>query len=328
MMFSNVEELKNSVDIVEYIGRYVELNYIGGEYKGLCPFHEENTPSLCINKEKNIWHCFGCNSGNDIIDFLRKYHNISFNRAVKKLCEDLGAELKETPSIIRQMKKYNRPESEKSIGHTYLIDGAMDEFPEDHHIKEWMEEGISYKVLCEHDVRYDSRKTQIVFPVFDEQEERKIIAIKSRTLCADWKEHGMPKYTLLGKMGKKDFMYWWKPNEKSIISSSECIIVEAEKSQMKLESYGINNVVAVGSHALSEFNERQILSAGIKNVVFGYDKDVTLEEIIRQTSILRHYTNCWYIKDVDGLIGAKDAPIDKGIEVWNRLYSNKIPIRS
>lgn len=324
MKFSDISELKKNIDIVDYIGKFVDLKFNGKEYVGLCPFHKEKTPSFYVNKEKNIFHCFGCGAGNDIIDFTMKINNMSFNNAVKYICEQYGAEISEKPTIIRQINRYiEKSESKKRDEKFYLLDNVMDEYPRNHNIEEWIAEGISYDVLCKHDVRYDSEKTKIVFPVFDEEEDRKIISLKVRTLLPDYKERKVPKYIYTNKIGRKDFLYWWKPNERFIKESSECILVEAEKSQMKLESYGVNNVVAVGSHAITDNCQRFLLKSGVKNIVFAYDKDVKIGEIMKQITILKHYCNCFILIDKYSLLGEKDSPIDRGIEVWNYLYDRK-----
>lgn len=327
--FDNLDELKNSINLVDYVQNCgVELKYSAGEYTGLCPFHHEDTPSFKINPEKNIWYCFGCGMGTDIFDFVQGFYNLSFSKAVQKLCQDLGVEIKETPSIIQQIRKYRNEEKEgTSSPHTYLLENVMDEFPNEHKIKEWIAEGVSEEVLTKHDVRYDVDREKIVFPIFDEKNDRKIIALKIRTLLPDYKERKLPKYTLLGKMGRKDFLYWWQPNLENIKKKSECIIVEGEKSQMILETWGYNNVVAVGSHFISDEHEKMLSVCGCKRVIFAYDKDVELKEIIKQSKFLRHYVNCYAIIDDEGILGEKDSPLDKGRDVWEYLYKKAIPIR-
>lgn len=329
MKFETVEELKENVNLVDYIEKCgIELHFSGGEYKGLCPFHQEKTPSFSVNPNKNIWYCFGCGKGTDIFDFVQGMYKLSFKDAVKKVCEDCGAELKETPSIIHQLRKYRSGEKEEQLRpHTYLLENVMEEFPKNHKIIEWLEEGVSESVLESHDVRYDNLREKIIFPIFDEKKDRKIIALKTRTLLPDYKERKIPKYTLLGKMGRKDFLYWWQPNLENIKKKSECIIVEGEKSQMLLESWGYNNVVAVGSHFISDEHEKMLAFCGCRRVIFAYDKDVDKKEILRQTTFLRHFVNCYVVYDRNDILEEKDSPLDKGKKVWENLYEETVPLK-
>lgn len=83
---SRITSIKQSVDIVQYIqSRGIQLKKAGKEYLGLCPFHEDHTPSFSINPQKRLWKCFGCNKGGDVITFVQELDKISFNEAVGKL---------------------------------------------------------------------------------------------------------------------------------------------------------------------------------------------------------------------------------------------------
>ncbi|MCK9525089.1 MAG: CHC2 zinc finger domain-containing protein, partial [Limnochordia bacterium] len=85
-----IEHVKSSVDIVEVIGRRVELKQSGQNYTGLCPFHSEKTPSFSVNAERQFYHCFGCQTGGNVINFLMETEHLSFPEAVTKLAEEKG----------------------------------------------------------------------------------------------------------------------------------------------------------------------------------------------------------------------------------------------
>src|SRR5690554_3420184 len=85
-----VEEVLSSADIVDIVGETVQLKKAGNSYKGLCPFHGEKTPSFNDNPEKNLFYCFGCGAGGNVITFVSRFHNLSFTDAVMFLAERYG----------------------------------------------------------------------------------------------------------------------------------------------------------------------------------------------------------------------------------------------
>ncbi len=90
----SIERLKQAIDIVELVGARTELRRVGGRYTGLCPFHEERTPSFSVNQELNLFHCFGCQESGDAIGFIQKTEAMDFREAVELLADRYGIELK------------------------------------------------------------------------------------------------------------------------------------------------------------------------------------------------------------------------------------------
>ena len=90
-----VDEIKSRCNIVDVIGRHVSLKKAGINYKGLCPFHNEKTPSFVVSEPKQIFTCFGCGATGDVIEFVQRYYNLDFRESVEKLAEEYGIEIKQ-----------------------------------------------------------------------------------------------------------------------------------------------------------------------------------------------------------------------------------------
>lgn len=90
-----IHEIRNRADIVSLVSRYVELKQAGRNWKGLCPFHNEKTASFNVNSDRQIFHCFGCQEGGDVIAFLMKHDGLSFPEAARSLAGELGIEIPE-----------------------------------------------------------------------------------------------------------------------------------------------------------------------------------------------------------------------------------------
>jgi DNA primase len=90
-----IEDLKQQADIVTVVQDYVSLKKLGANYKGLCPFHAEKTPSFQVNREKGFFHCFGCGAGGDVIKFIELHEKLGFFDAVKMLAQRFGLSLPE-----------------------------------------------------------------------------------------------------------------------------------------------------------------------------------------------------------------------------------------
>jgi len=92
---TTIQEILSRADIVALVSRYVELKQAGRNWKGLCPFHDEKTPSFNVNEDRQIFHCFGCQEGGNVFGFLMKHEGLTFPEAVRSIAADVGIEVEE-----------------------------------------------------------------------------------------------------------------------------------------------------------------------------------------------------------------------------------------
>lgn len=88
-----LEEIRNRVSLSEVIGRRTKLVKKGREFSGLCPFHNEKTPSFTVNEEKGFYHCFGCGANGDLIEFIKQTEGVAFPEAVERLASIAGLQM-------------------------------------------------------------------------------------------------------------------------------------------------------------------------------------------------------------------------------------------
>ena len=103
MARDNVREVRERTDIVELVGSYVALKKAGRSYKGLCPFHQEKTPSFVVFPESQNFHCFGCGKGGDVLTFYMQVERVEFREALQELARRAGVELSTVPTVAPEV---------------------------------------------------------------------------------------------------------------------------------------------------------------------------------------------------------------------------------
>lgn len=322
-LISNIVE---SIDIYDYISNYVDLKQKGGEYFGVCPFHDEDTASFSVSPARKMYFCFGCGAAGDVINFVSNYENISYTAAMNKLadqykingCDKIKSE---TVSFLKlsATNKYKLPE----VKHTILDDSVMDRFVKAD-IKPWITEGIPQKIMDRYGVRIDTQGNRIVYPVYDN--DGNLINIKGRTMFADYKQMNIAKYMNYYKVGELDYFQGYSLKKHIIQEKSEIIIFEGIKSCMKLDSFGWYNSVSAETSRLNPYQIKFLVSLRC-NVVIAFDNDVDYRKIVKNVNMLRKFVNVDIVYDKSGLLGEKTgkvSPADKGKDVWEELYDNRV----
>jgi DNA primase len=116
-MAREIDLIKEKIDLVDFLRGYLTLYPTGRNFKALCPFHQEKTPSFIVSPQRQIWHCFGCGLGGDIVGFVMRYENLEFPEALQFLAERAGLELRAI-----------NPSVQKEFGILYSIQSAAEEF--------------------------------------------------------------------------------------------------------------------------------------------------------------------------------------------------------
>jgi DNA primase len=126
---SVIAQINAKLDLLAYVSQYVTLRKRGREYVGLCPFHAEKTPSFSLNAEKQLWHCYGCDAGGDLIAFVKRYENLEFPEALRMLAARAGVELRESPETRRRRSEREAIYEANAVAKAYFVE-ALRRSPE------------------------------------------------------------------------------------------------------------------------------------------------------------------------------------------------------
>lgn len=355
MSFDNrfIDELKMNINIVDVVGKEVSLKKAGSNYKGLCPFHSEKTPSFMVNEEKQIYNCFGCGEKGDLIRFVERFHNLSFMDAVDKLCEDYGIRKPELQSRSRiDYDKYYEINAKaarfffdsltKSAnpGYSYLrkrglTDKTITTFglgyaPDSFNALvdylrsiEVSDDDMVKLGLAARGKRgvYDKFRNRVMFPIFSTS--GKVIGFGGRAIG-----DVMPKYLNSPESEiflKKNNLYALNFTKKSISDQDHVIMVEGYMDVISLYQNGVKNVAASLGTALTE-NQSRLISRYTKNAILSYDSDnAGVAAAIRGISIMKGTgLNVKVLRIEDGK--DPDEFIKKhGREAFERLVKKAMP---
>lgn len=187
----------------------------------------------------------------------------------------------------------------------------------------WRAEGISSASLDKFQVYYDSFSDRLVYPIRDA--DGNIVNVGGRTLDKAWKDKGLRKYTYFKPWGELNVIYGLSENLQSIKQKGEIILFEGCKSVLLADTWGIHNTGAILTSHLNP-NQMKLLARLACRVVFALDKDVVVRED-HNINRLKQFVKVEYIWDKDNLLSDKDAPVDKGLDAWKKLYDGRLSWR-
>ena len=318
---SAIEEIKRRLSIVDLISTYISLKKTGRTYTGLCPFHDDKNPSMQVNEEKGLYHCFSCGAGGDMFSFLMDYRNLTFREALEELAEKLGIKIaydsksKEKSSNRSNLLKTNNlalsyfqqnllKNKNSAPARDYLAGRGINsdiakEFKLgfvsegwDNLYKLFSEKGVPLQYATEtglivrkdrKDEYYDRFRHRVMFPIIDVNGD--VIGFGGRVL----NERDKPKYLNSPESAlykKRSSFYGLYNSLEHIKKSGKVVLVEGYMDFLSLFSRGIKNVSATLGTSFSSDHAR-ILKRYTKNVVILYDGDESgLKASLRTGEIL------------------------------------------
>ncbi|MBN1318215.1 MAG: DNA primase [Anaerolineales bacterium] len=290
-----VEEIKSRLDIVEVISKYVELRRAGRNYKAICPFHQEKTPSFVVFPETQTWRCFGaCAEGGDVYSFLMKRQGWDFAETLKNLAEQTGVQLRpRTPEQEQKQEAYSRlfellntatlyfmhllqnaPEAEPVrayVAERGILPHIMEQFQLGYALDNWDgarvylhgkgyqdDEMIAAGLLIQKEDTgriYDRFRNRLIIPIRDLR--GRVVGFGARAL----KPEDHPKYLNSPQtelFDKSSLLYGLDSAKKGIREAGQAIIVEGYMDVMQGHQAGFTNILAQMGTALTEAQIKQL----------------------------------------------------------------------
>lgn len=290
----SIQNLKNHLDIVDTITNYIELKKSGANFKGLCPFHGEQTPSLVVSPQKQIFHCFGCHVGGDSIKFVMEYEKISYPEAIEHLARannftleyEQGEKRKDSSKILEQVKDFYKEQLDKNeTSLKYLHErgvhtSSIEEFeigfaPSSQATLDFLkrnflpfDEAIEVGVIGESNALYARFIDRIIFPIYTQNGA--VTGFGGRTITGHQAKYvNSPQSKVFNK---SKLLYGYHKAKETIYKKSEIIITEGYLDVIMLHQAGFKNATATLGTALTT-DHLPLLKKGEPRVILAYDGD-------------------------------------------------------
>ena len=355
----DVQAIKEQTDVVGLISRYVSLAKSGANFKGRCPFHKDDTPSMVVSAEKGLWHCFGCGEGGDVIAFLMKIERLSFIEAVARLAAEVGMSFQASEDGERQKLRQitadaaeyfasnltENPAGQKA--RAYLLERGYDE-------ASWSRYGLGYALpgwdhlkrrfgphhgeatlvelglLVRGDENtYDRFRDRTIFPIHDLS--GRPIAFGGRAFDGQPKYLNSPKTPLFDK-GRLLYGLTWARD--GMAATRTAVLVEGYTDVLTLQLAGLTNCVGSMGTSLTQ-GQADLLKRFVDEVVISYDQDaaggaaaIRGMQILRNSGLGVRVAQLPSGEDPDGLvrregIAAMEAAVQAAIP-FHRFFVDRV----
>lgn len=353
-----IERIKQDNDIVDIISENIRLKKSGRNYFGLCPFHNDKSPSLSVSQDKQIYKCFSCGEAGNVITFVMKYKKLTFYEASKYLADKAGISLdlgdSEESQITKKRNLLYKVNTEAARYYFYNLQRIS--FAKEYFLKRGIQEdiikrfGLGYAQDKWHDLimhlknkgfnegilleaglilksekkgnTYDRFRNRVIFPVFDVR--GKVIGFGGRVL-----DDSKPKYlnspeTIVFHKGTN--LYGLNFAIKNKLEQDYIIIVEGYMDVISLYQHGITNTVASLGTALT-INQARLLKRYVNKVIISYDADVAGQTAtLRGLEVLRHSGLDVKVLKVPQGKDPDEFVKNNGKDAFLRLVDNALPL--
>lgn len=301
-----IEQVRSQSDIIDVIGQHISLHRSGSNYKGLCPFHDEKTPSFVVSPDRQIYKCFGCGAGGNVFSFIMDYHSITFPEAVEILARQLGIVIKKDAAYQgRENKKaqaikalaaaaeiyyknLKTAEGKKAAkyfkkrGYTdetikdYLLGYSIDSW--DDTLNQLRKQGFTYESLLDAGLirqksgggYFDYFRGRAMFAIKDFL--GRVIGFGARVMADDVKTAKYINSPQSIVYDKSTALYGIFEAKNEIRDKKEAIVVEGYADVLSLHQAGIKNVIASSGTALTD-GQLKVLSRLADKLFLIYDGD-------------------------------------------------------
>jgi DNA primase len=319
---TDVELIKSRLDIADIVGEYIQLKPAGASLKGLCPFHDEKTPSFMVHRGKQIFHCFGCQEGGDIFSFVQKQENADFPEALKILATKAGVQLKsfnpEQASLKTKLidittkaaqyftHQLNSPVGQKARNYLVNQRKLSEETLKEFHIgfapagwdnlsKFLQSRKFHSKLITQSGLVinkdagnfYDRFRERIMFPIADAHGQvvgftGRLLPDKENDEKAGGKYINSPESPIFSK---SNLLYGLSQAKMAIKQQGYVVFVEGQIDVVASHQAGVKNVVAASGTALTQ-DHFHLLKRLTEKIVFALDNDAAGLTALKRAVIL------------------------------------------
>jgi DNA primase len=310
-MVDHIEEIKSKLDILDVVSEYVQLKQSGSNFRGLCPFHQEKTPSFFVSPDRQIYHCFGCGEGGDMFSFIQKIEGVDFPEALRILAEKAGVEIKryDSHNTSQRTKLLDICELSAKFYHKILLESSSAE-----EARKYLEKrGISSQTITEFQLGfipdqwdtlfkflkkrkyqapeieaaglvvsrqrgsgyYDRFRHRLMFPITDHHGQ--VVGFTGRVLPSKKKkEKEVAKYINTPETeiyNKSRILYGLNKAKLEAKKQKYFILVEGNMDVLACHQAGYQNTVCSSGTALTT-EQVQLLKRYAQNILLAFDMDV------------------------------------------------------